>query len=45
MREARNWLEEAKFADKHDAIVASGDMTVDAWFEFWHGNFSSPVIE
>ena len=36
--EARNWLEEARFADKHDNILIPSDMTVDAWFNFWHEN-------
>jgi hypothetical protein len=33
--EARNWLEDAKYADKHDENAAPSDMTVDAWFEYW----------
>ena len=33
--EARNWLEEARFADTHDNILIPSDMTVDTWFEFW----------
>jgi hypothetical protein len=33
--EARNWLEDAKYADKHDEIVVPSDMTVDTWFEYW----------
>ena len=36
--EARNWLEEARFADTHDNILVPSDMTVDAWFEFWQEN-------
>ena len=36
--EARNWLEEARFADTHDNIFVPSDMTVDAWFEFWQEN-------
>ena len=27
--EARNWLEDAKYADKHDNLFAPSDMTVD----------------
>ena len=34
--EARNWLEDAKYQDKHGKPVTSLDMTVDEWFEFWH---------
>ena len=33
--EARNWLEEARYQDKHGKPITSPDMTVDEWFEFW----------
>ena len=33
--EARNWLADAQYEDKHDAYNPSSEMTVDAWFEFW----------
>ena len=33
--EARNWIEQAKYADKHENIFVPPDMTVDVWFEFW----------
>ncbi len=36
--EARNWLETAKYEDKHGNIPASSDMTTDAWFEIWINN-------
>ncbi len=36
--EARNWLEEARYSDRHDNIFAPADMTVDAWFEYWHNH-------
>ena len=36
--EARNWLEDAKYADKHDNLYIPSDMTVDAWFEYWIEN-------
>ena len=32
---ARNWLDDAKYADKHENIFVPPDMTVDVWFEFW----------
>ena len=35
--EAKNWLEEAKYADKHDTFIPP-DMIVDEWFEFWIKN-------
>lgn len=36
--EARNWLEDAKYQDKHGNTVLPADMTVDTWFEFWIAN-------
>ena len=33
--EARNWLEDAKYADRHEDVFAPSDMTVTEWFEFW----------
>ena len=35
---ARNWLDDAKYADKHENIFVPPDMTVDVWFEFWIEN-------
>lgn len=36
--EARNWLDDAKYGDKHSNIPIPADMTVDAWFDFWIEN-------
>ena len=36
--EARNWIEDAKYADKHDDIFVPTEKTVDEWFEFWIEN-------
>ena len=36
--EARNWLEDAKYADKHNELFVPLDVTVDAWFEYWVEN-------
>lgn len=36
--EARNWIEEGKFADKHDEYYMATDTTVDEWFNFWIEN-------
>lgn len=33
--EARNWIEEAKYADKHEDVFVPSDTTVDARFSFW----------
>lgn len=32
--EARNWLSDAKYEDRHSCIIQS-EMTVDDWFEYW----------
>lgn len=34
VQEARNWLDDAKYEDKHNAFTPS-DMTVNDWFEYW----------
>ena len=36
--EARNWIEEAKYADKHEDVFVPTETTVDQWFEFWIEN-------
>lgn len=36
--EARNWLEEARYADKHDTTFVFSNTTVDEWFEYWITN-------
>ena len=36
--EARNWIEQAKYADKHEDVFVPSDTTVDAWFLFWIEN-------
>ena len=36
--EAKNWIEEAKYADKHDGVFVATDTTVDEWFNFWIEN-------
>lgn len=36
--EARNWIEEAKYADKHEEVFVPSDTTVDEWFDFWIEN-------
>ena len=36
--EARNWLEEARYADKHDSLPLLSEITVDQWFEYWIEN-------
>ena len=36
--EARNRIEQAKYADKHEDVFVPSDTTVDAWFSFWIEN-------
>lgn len=36
--EARNWLTDAKYEERHSVLVTSPDMTVDKWFNFWIEN-------
>ena len=36
--EARNWIEESKYADAHNDVFVATDTTVDQWFDFWIEN-------
>lgn len=36
--EARNWLADAQYEDKHGKIITNADMTVDMWFQYWMEN-------
>ncbi len=36
--EARNWLDEARYADSHEDVFVASEMTVDEWFNFWIEN-------
>ena len=36
--EARNWIEDAKYADKHEEIFVATETTVDEWFDVWINN-------
>ena len=36
--EARNWIEESKYADAHEDVFVATDTTVDQWFDFWIEN-------
>lgn len=36
--EARNWLADSQYEDKHGIVIANSDMTVDEWFEYWMEN-------
>ena len=41
--EAKNWLADAQYEDKHGLLVTNPDMTVDAWFEYWTQNLISDL--
>ena len=36
--EARNWLDEAKYADRHAEVFIPTETTVNEWFDFWIEN-------
>ena len=36
--EARNWIEESKYADANEDVFVATDTTVDQWFDFWIEN-------
>jgi hypothetical protein len=36
--EAQNWLEDAKYAERHGEVALSSEVTVDEWFEYWIEN-------
>ena len=36
--EAKNWLADRQYEDKHDTYNPSSEMSVDSWFEFWITN-------
>lgn len=35
LQECRKWIADAQFNDEHGWIEASGDMTVETWFNYW----------
>lgn len=36
--EARNWLADAQYEDKHGKVITNPELTVDMWFDFWMEN-------
>ena len=36
--EARNWIDDSKYADKHEGVFVPTDTIVDEWFEYWIKN-------
>ena len=47
--EAKAWLEEARYADKHSTCTIRSDISVDDWFDVWlnsiSGSLASNTIE
>ena len=43
--EAKNWLEDARYEDKHadTVMITDPEMTVEDWFDFWIGNIVSDL--
>ena len=44
LQECRKWIADAQFEDEHGDINVSGDMTVDAWFEYWIKNIKEKTV-
>lgn len=44
LQECRKWIADAQFADEHSSANALGDMTVEAWFEYWLNNIKGNNI-
>lgn len=44
LQECRQWLADAQFQDEHGNINASGDMTVDTWFEYWISEIKGKTV-
>ncbi|RKI83904.1 site-specific integrase [bacterium 1xD42-87] len=40
--EARSWLNEQRYLD---SITATGDMTVDEWYNYWIENFKNGIVK
>lgn len=36
--EARNWLADAQYEDKHNTVIVVSDVTVNEWFDYWMEN-------
>ena len=36
--EARNWIADSQYEDKHNMVIVSSDATVDSWFDYWMDN-------
>ena len=44
LQDCRQWYADATFQDEHGGINASGDMSVEAWFDYWIENIKGDSI-
>jgi len=44
LQECRQWVADAQFQIEHGTINALGDMTVDAWFDYWIENIKGETV-
>ena len=44
LQDARQWLSEAKYHEKHGNIGMAANMTVDAWFQYWLYNIKKNTV-
>ena len=44
LQECRKWIADAQFEDEHGDINVSGDLTVDAWFDYWIENIKGKTV-
>ena len=45
LQDCRQWYADAVFQDEHGGINASGDMSVEAWFDYWIDNIKGDSIK
>lgn len=44
LQDARTWLAETKYQERHNDIGMAANMTVDAWFQYWLYNIKKNTI-
>ena len=44
LQDCRQWYADATFQDEHGGISATGDMSVEAWFDYWIENIKGNSI-
>ena len=43
--EARNWLDDMRYADRHDGVCLPTEVTVDGWFQYWIDNIVGDLAD